>query len=397
MAAPWRRATRPAVKRGSPFDLRVLRKLARRTLRDADRDRVLGLSAEVAFFGLFALPPTLLTMLGALGWLGELVGSDIARRAGEQLIGSATVALSDAAVRDVVAPTVHRLLEGGRLDVVSIGVVVALWSASRAAYALLDALRIAYDIDGKVALWRRNARALVLTLGGILFTAVGLPLLTAGPRFGAELAASVGLEETFQRLWSLLFWPGLVAGGIVGLTALYNYAIPWKTPFWRDVPGAVLAMALWLVSGVGLRAYATWIIDASSVYGSLAAPMVILLFLYLTTLAVLMGGELNAEVEKMWPTITRAEREAVRMAAEREVDDDEIAASTVAPSEADARSDPPGEPPAEAPGDPAPDAPGGSLAQVREDSAGRGDSSKTPRPVDVDRTLKSGERTKPFD
>jgi uncharacterized BrkB/YihY/UPF0761 family membrane protein len=172
----------------------------------------------------------------------------------------------------------------------------------------------------------------VLTLSGILFAGVGLPLITAGPRFGEALAEAVGLENTFDRLWALAFWPGFVAAGIVALTALYNYAIPWKTPFWRDLPGAALAMALWLLSGVGLRAYATWVVEASPVYGSLAAPMVMLLWLYLTTLAVLMGGELNAEVEKMWPTITRAEREKVRLAAERDVDDDELQVSTEAPA-----------------------------------------------------------------
>jgi membrane protein len=338
---------------GPRVDLRTGYALLRRTVRDAERDRVLGLSAEVAFFGLFAFPPTILTMLGALGWIGEIVGSDIATRAGAQLVASAGLALSEAAVRDVVAPTVGRLLAEGRLDVVSLGALVAVWSASRAAYALLDALRIAYDTKGKVALWKRNARAIVLTLSGVLFAGVGLPLITAGPRFGGALAASVGLEDTFDTVWAVAFWPGSVAVGVIALTALYNYAIPWKTPFWRDLPGAALAMALWLLSGVGLRAYATWVVEASPVYGSLAAPMVILLWLYLTALAVLMGGELNAEIEKMWPTITRAEREKVRLAAERDVDDEALPISTAPPariarstSSSGATADPPG-PPAE--------------------------------------------------
>jgi membrane protein len=320
-------------KGGPPLSLKVVWTLARRTVRDADRDRVLGLSAEVAFFGLFAFPPTMLTILGAVGWLGDLLGSSVADRTARTIVDFSALALSESAVRDVVKPTVERLLQEGRLDVVSIGALVALWSASRAAYALIDALRIAYDVDGKIALWRRNARAIVLTLGGILFSGLALPLLTIGPRFGAGLAGSVGLATTFETLWSALFWPLLVAFAILALTWLYNYAIPWKTPFWRDLPGAVLAMALWLVFGVGLRAYGAWVVDASPVYGSLAAPMVMLLWLYLTTLALLMGGELNAEVEKMWPTISRAERERVRRAAERDVDDDELMLSTQAPED----------------------------------------------------------------
>lgn len=361
---------------GPPISARIAWKLLRRTIRDADRDRVLGLSAEVAFFGLFAFPPTLLTMLGALGWIGEVIGSDIAARAGAQLVASARLALSAAAVRDVVKPTVDSLLAEGRLDVVSIGALVAVWSASRAAYALLDALRIAYDMSGKVALWKRNARAIVLTLSGVLFAGFGLPLITAGPRFGEALARSVGLEETFETVWAVAFWPGFVAAGVIALTALYNYAIPWKTPFWRDLPGAALAMALWLISGVGLRAYATWIIEASPVYGSLAAPMVILMWLYLTTLAVLMGGELNAEVEKMWPTITRAEREKVRLAAEREVSDHDLLGSTANPGRVPVSDPAPASVPDPLPRPAAPPAaPPAPAAPAR---------------VDVEATLKSG-------
>lgn len=318
---------------GPPLSARVIWTLARRTVRDADRDRVLGLSAEVAFFGLFAFPPMMLTMLGAVGWIGDLLGSRVADSTARQIIQFSSLALSESAVRDVVKPTVERLLHEGRLDVVSIGALVAIWSASRAAYALIDALRIAYDVDGKIALWRRNARAIVLTLGGVIFAGIGLPLLTVGPSFGAQLAGRVGLEHTFEVAWTLLFWPLLVAGGVLVLTAIYNYAIPWKTPFWRDLPGATLAMALWLVFGVGLRAYGAWVVDVSPVYGSLAAPMVMLLWLYLTTLALLMGGELNAEVEKMWPTISRAEREKVRIAAERDVDDEDLLLSTHAPDD----------------------------------------------------------------
>ncbi len=366
-------------KRRLPFAVRIGWTLVRRTVRDAERDRVLGLSAEVAFFGLFAFPPTLLTMLGAVGWIGDLVGSRVADRTARQIIELSALALSESAVNDVVKPTVDRLLHEGRLDVVSIGALVALWSASRAAYALIDALRIAYDVAGKIALWRRNARAIVLTLGGVVFGGLALPLLTVGPRVGVRLAATVGMASTFELAWTVLVWPLLVAFAVIVLTALYNYAIPWKTPFWRDLPGAALAMALWLVFGVGLRAYGAWVMDASPVYGSLAAPMVMLLWLYLTTLALLMGGELNAEVERMWPTITRAEREKVRLAAERDVDDDALLLSTHAPGDIQL--------------------PATSLSDPPEDN--RTTSTLPPPPVaaervptcDVEQTMKSAERT----
>ena len=289
---------------GPALTLRTLWTLALRTVRDADEDRVLGLAAEVAFYALCALPPTLLAILGAAGYIGEAFGPDVKQGLIGYVVASASTFLSPTTVADVVRPTVETVLGKGRADVFSIGLLVALWSASSSAHVVLEALIIAYDVEAKRSLLRKRAKAMVFTVAGLGGAALLLPLLVAGPRLGAALAAPLGLASGFATAWRLAYWPGVAVLSVVLLATLYHFAVPWKTPFLRDVPGATLALCLWLLASVGLRRYVLWTTASRSVYGSLAAPIVLLTWLYLTALAVLIGAELNAEIEKMWPTVT---------------------------------------------------------------------------------------------
>jgi membrane protein len=286
--------------------LRTLWTLLVRTVRDADDDRVLGLASEVAFYALCALPPTLLAILGAAGFVGDALGPDVKQGLVSYVVDSAANFLSPATAQDVVKPTVETVLREGRADVFSIGLLVALWSASSSAYVVLEALIIAYDVEVKRSLLRKRAKAMVFTAVGLVGAAVLLPLLVAGPRLGLALVAPLGLASGFTAVWRAIYWPAVVLISVLVLTGLYHYAVPWKTPFLRDLPGALLAVGLWLVASIVLRRYVLWTMASSSVYGSLGAPIVLLTWLYLTALAVLIGAELNAEIEKMWPTVTKA-------------------------------------------------------------------------------------------
>ncbi len=297
--------------------LRKLWVLVVRTVRDARDDRVLELAAEVAFFAVFALPPTLLALLGAAGFVGDALGPGITQGIVQQVVAASATVLAPSTVEQVVKPTIEAVMSQGRADVLSIGALLALWSASRSSYVVMDTLTIAYDLeDVPRSFWWRRLMAVMFTLAGILLAAVVLPILVAGPRFGAALVRPLGLAEDFALVWRIAYWPLVVVLGVAVLTAIYHFSVPKKAlakrrnPFRRDVPGAVLALVLWLLIGMALRAYVSWTFTSSSIYGSLAAPMVLLLWLYFTALSVLMGAELNAEIGKMWPIEDGAERRA---------------------------------------------------------------------------------------
>lgn len=316
-----------------PFHWRDLWTLTVRTIKDADRDRVLGLSAEVAFFALFSLPPTLLALFGAAGYIGDSLGPGVTDHMVQRVVMAAGTVLTERTVYRIVEPTMRSLVSEGRADVISIGAVFALWSASRSAHVLLDALSIAYDLKKRRPLWKRRLIAILFTVVGIVTAGVVLPLLVAGPRLGATLATPLGLADTFALAWHIAYWPMMALICVFVLTVIYHFAIPYKTPFRRDVPGAVLALVMWLFTAVGLRAYASWAIETSPLYGSLAAPMVLLLWLYFIALAVLMGAELNSEIEKMWPTTTPIEK-AAAVKEEQRPDSEPPATLDIRPSRA---------------------------------------------------------------
>ena len=285
----------------APHGWRALPLLAARTVRDSADDRIMGLGAEVAFFILLSLPPALLTILGTLGYISSLLGADVAIATRDQVVGVASTFLTETSVQEVVRPSVDRLLNEGRADVASIGIVLTLWAASRATGRMIEAVSIAYDQADHRSIWRRRLMALGLTVGAIVGLIVFIPVLVAGPRLLEFLAEPLGLAGFAAATWRIVYWPvvGLVAIGL--LASFYHLATPIRTRWRRELPGAGIAAVLWLLGGLALRGYLA-VALSSTTYGPLAAPIALLLWLYVTALAVLVGAEVNAEIEKLWPS-----------------------------------------------------------------------------------------------
>ena len=275
------------------------------------KHRTTGLAAEVAFFALFSVPPAVLAFFGALGFIGDALGKDFTDGVRTEVIKSAHTFFTHQAVNELVIPLLDKTLGAGHIDIVSIGLLGALFSASRSADAFIEALNVVYDIDARLTLWRRRALAVAYTLVGTITSAVVFPLLVAGPQIGRAIAAPLHVEAGWMATWNLLYWPSVAVLSMFALTTMYHFATPFRAPYRRDIPGAVFALALWIAGSWGLRMYASWSVESSPIYGSLAAPMVLLLWLYYTAFAVLMGAELNSVIEATWPAVSRKERRRV--------------------------------------------------------------------------------------
>lgn len=287
------------------------REIVVRFYRGVVKHRTTGLAAQVAFFALFSFPPAVLALFAALGFIGKAIGTDFTNKVVAEVLATAATFMTRQAVDEVIAPTVTSTLQSGRADILSLGVVFSLFSAASASDALIEALNVVYDIDDRIALWRRRALAMAYTLVGVILGATLFPLLILGPRIGRAISAPLHAEESAMFLWDVLYWPVVVIGTMVALTTTYHFAVPWRTPWKRDIPGAAFGLFLFIGGSAALRAYARWSVESSPIYGSLAAPMVLLLWLYYTSFSVLMGAELNSVIESMWPTITQKEKKAV--------------------------------------------------------------------------------------
>jgi len=275
--------------------------LARDTVRDTLEDRLPGLAAEVAFYLVLSLPPLLLVVLGLLGYIGELGGPETVADLKEQLLNWADNIFSESTITGTVEPAIDDLLEQGRADVLTVGGLIALWSGSRAARVIVDAVTIAYDLEDHRDFRRKTLVGLWLTVAGILSMTVLIPLLVVGPRFGAGLADNIGLASAFETVWAAMYWPVVAVLGIVLLTWVLHIAPPHSTPWRRDIPGAALALVVWALGSLTLRVYTTTFLESNSAFSLFTAPLAVLLWLYVSAMAVLLGAELNAEIEKRWP------------------------------------------------------------------------------------------------
>ncbi|AFM18855.1 putative membrane protein [Mycolicibacterium chubuense NBB4] len=297
--------SRSALKRcGSAHFARLPRparqglRLVGHTVHEALEDRVPGLAAEAALFTLISLPALLLAVIGSLGFVAAELGPAGTEELRHLVLGVPRSFLSDPTFSSYER-VVQTVLAETHGNVVSLGIVLSIWSGSRAVNSYLQTMTIAYDIEPRPG-WRRRLLALALTLGFLVSAVAVLPPMVLGPRLLRWLSSGA-VEDATLRIVDLFFWPGVILVVFVGLTTVYNVGVPWRTPWRRDAPGALLAMTMWLVASAGLRIYLTISVRQDAVFSQLAVPIAVILWIYVTAFAVLLGAEFNAEIERMWP------------------------------------------------------------------------------------------------
>jgi membrane protein len=275
-------------------------RLIRGTVAQAWSDRVLGLSAEAAFWALLSLTPLMLVLVAAIGYLTPLFGAGVAAGVEARIVAAAQLILAPTAVDGVVEPVLAEVLRHGRGGIISIGFAMALWAGSAAMSTYVNAITIAYGMREVRSAVRARALAFALYLGALVTGVVTLPLLVVVPSW----IIAVIPRQTQGVIGPLLrygYWPVLIVVCTGLLVALYHLAVPVRGRWRRDLPGAVVAMLFWLAGSSLLRIFLSTVIAHSPVYGVLAAPAASLLFLYVTALAILIGAELNAQIARRRP------------------------------------------------------------------------------------------------
>ncbi len=299
-----------------PAPVRVPLQVLGASLAKAWSDRILGLSAEAAFWQVLSVPPLLIGLLGSLGYLGDWIGADKVAEIENQLVTASAEALTPGVVADLVQPTLDDILNSGRLDVVSLGFLVSLWAGSSATATFINTGVIAYgqrDVRGPIA---TRLMALWLFICGLVAAVLTLPLLVLGRETLVALLPA-HWQGTATILVNAVYWPLVVVGLVLVLTSFYHVMLPRRIPWHRHLPGAIFAVVFFVVAATVLRGYVADILTTALPYGALAAPIAALLFCFLLGMALLLGGELNATIEARWPAKRRrhdARRQARRAA-----------------------------------------------------------------------------------
>ena len=273
------------------------------------RNRVTGLAAEAAFFALLSLPPLIFALVGSIGYVFESFSEARTAEIRAAVVEASSRVLTEDTVGSIIEPTLNDVLQGGRYDVISIGFVLALWSGSRALNVFVDTITIMYGLGGQRGLVKTRMLSFVLYVLGLVTGVVTIPLVVAGPRL-VERVVPERLEPV-----NALYWPAVVVLSICFLATLYHASVPVRTSWRYNLPGATLTLVLWVLGSFLLR----WVLtstagESTSIYGPLAAPIAVLLWLYLLSIAVLIGAALNAAFDRVWPEseTARARMELVR-------------------------------------------------------------------------------------
>lgn len=267
--------------------------LIRRTIREASADDAFGLAAQLAYYFLLALFPALICLLAVASFLP--LGDFTEHVTG--LLAPLVPAEMLTLVRDQML-AISKSDDGG---LVGLGLLGAIWSSSAAMVAIVGAMNRAYDIDESRPWWRVRIVAVGLTIGLAVFVVLSALLILAGPELAAWLAGRFGFGSVFVWAWAILRWPiafVLVSAGI----AIVYYFAPDAEQEWEWVtPGSIVATTLWLGASLAFRLYVVNFGHYDQSYGTIGAVIVLMLWFYLSGLVMVIGAEMNAELEHASP------------------------------------------------------------------------------------------------
>lgn len=273
------------------------------------RYRVTGLAAEAAFFAVLSVPPLIFALAGGVGYVSDQFSPAQVEDVRRAILEVSSRLLTERAVDDVIAKTIDDVLEGGRFDVISLGFVLALWSGSRALNVFVDTITVMHGLGGHRGIVKTRALSFVLYVLAMITGVVSLPLVVAGPTMVRQV-----LPNRVDMLMAF-YWPVVVAVCICFLATLYHLSVPVRTNWSFNLPGATFSLLAWIGGSYLLR----WVLtvtaaESQSIYGPLAAPIAVLLWLYLLALAVLIGAAVNAAFDTVFPqsATTRARLELVQ-------------------------------------------------------------------------------------
>jgi membrane protein len=269
------------------------KQLLKRSVKEALADNIFDLAAQQAYYFFFSLFPALLFVIAVASFfpLQTLIGDVV------QMIGR----VAPAEVVTIITSAMRDLSNENSGGILTFAFVVTIWSSSGAMVSIITTLNAAYDVTESRPWWKARLTAIALTIGIAAFILASMFLVIAGPTVAENLAARMRLGPAFTWTWLVLQWPVVFTLAATAIGLVYYFAPDVEQDWVWITPGSVFATTLWLVISLGLKLYYRMMPDANAAYGTLGGVMVLMLWFYCSGLALLLGAELNAEIEHASP------------------------------------------------------------------------------------------------
>jgi membrane protein len=267
--------------------------LFKRTFNEAWADDVLNLAAQQAYYFFFALFPAILAVISIASFFPI-----------DNLIDEIVAMLSRVApgeVTSIVTDQIRQISNSNAGGLLTVAFLFTLWSSSTAVVSMSSTLNAAYDITEARPWWKVRLTALGLTLGLALFILVSMTLVVAGPALAERAANMLNLGPAFVSVWGFLQWPIVFALVATAIALIYYYAPDAEQDWVWITPGSILATVLWLIASLGFKLYIARFGTYNETYGVIGGVMVLMLWFYVSGVAILVGAELNAEIEHASP------------------------------------------------------------------------------------------------
>jgi membrane protein len=265
----------------------------KRTAKETLEDDVLSLAAELAYYFFLALFPALLFLVALAGYFPI-----------ENLIDDIIGRMSRFAPRDVlviVRDQITKIASGENGGLLTLGMLLTLWSSSAGMMAIINTLNKAYDIEESRPWWKVRLTAIALTIALALFILVSFALVIVGPTFAQKVAEWMHLGTVFVWTWWILQWPVVFILVATAIGLAYYFAPDAQQDWVWLTPGSILATVLWVLFSLGFKIYVANFADYNATYGTIGGVIVLLLWFYASGVAILIGAELNAEIEHASP------------------------------------------------------------------------------------------------
>jgi membrane protein len=264
----------------------------KRTIREFREDNLTDWAAALTYYGVLSLFPALIVLVSIVGLIGESATQPLLDNLSELAPGAANDIVSGA-VRQIAAN------QGAAGFALVFGVAVALWSASNYVGAFIRASNDIYEVEEGRPFWKLRPIQIAITIVMILMLALcAIAVVLTGP-LAREAGNLIGAGSAAVTVWDIAKWPVIALVVLTMIAILYWAAPNVKQPGFRWVtPGGVAALVLWVAASAGFALYVSLFASYNETYGSLAGVVIFLVWLWISNLAILLGAEMNAEVER---------------------------------------------------------------------------------------------------
>lgn len=269
--------------------MRTVRKILVNAYHDVMNNHTMSMAAGLSYYFVLSLFPLLILLASIVGYLPI---PDLF----ERILGTMSRVVppeSMGLVRRVVGSVIQP--HGGLF---TFGLLGSVWTASGGFAGLIEALNVAYDVPETRPIWRTRSLAIGLTfvIGLLLVVALGMMIL--GPRLGEWIANLVGLGWTFVAVWPYIKWAVSIGFTVLAVEIIYFWAPNVKQRFWATLPGAAIGVGFWIGTSYALSYYFSQFANFNKTYGTLGAAMALMVWLYWSWFAILVGAEINSELLK---------------------------------------------------------------------------------------------------